>query len=579
MRASDGVGRVERTPLLEARREDDPERAAGEGAGTDGTPRATRWRAVCGAALVGVGACVAVMSIDRGRVGGARALGGAQGGERGGGGRPTTATVAKIFSENEQGKVDRLAIAASLDPVRHAYLPDAFHGYDPKKSVREYAHPPAVSKSETGYTLCVDLPSQAWDSTYALGFGTLFKPGMCVETVLAGQNVCANASADVRVFSQSGYLWRGVHKGKHGEYLKPPKVSEKQVDFYFAHEAAGTFGGELRRQNVVEQFDYLGYFDRERSAFWWPFGPTLDSMTTSFPAYTIPHSERIPGVGWIAIDCLPPRPQILWEISQRFPVFSMGSCANNAAQPRNLPGRGADNLDYQRKMAKLMFYFAMENAAMCEGYSTEKVWLALQRGSIPIYAATDAVYELMPTKNSFIDLRQYPNPDALAAELRSIATNETRYREYTDWRYQDPKTWSPGFRRLLRVTSSDMKAGLCAVLQKGDKVYPRAQIQGRCIGAKTRILGRLGGEGFRAVLGGPQQRLRNAIDFLDEVRCDDKTLIAADLGKEPEEKGADAAATAATTAAAEVAAARQPRPRGDACYRLKRNAAALARPT
>ena len=281
-----------------------------------------------------------------------------------------------------------------------------------------------MTRSETGFTMCVDMPADAWDSTYVKGFGRLFTPGACVEKVVIGCD--GDKRADVRVFSQSGYLWRGKNKGKDGSYAKPAKIDPGQVDVYMAHEAVATFGKDLQNPKVVREFDYVGYFDQKRSAIWWPFGPSLDSMAEDFPAYTIPHSERIPAVAWIAIDCLPPRPGIIVGLAEHFPTFSMGNCFNNYHLPRNLPGRGVENLEYQSKMARYMFYFAMENAPMCEGYMTEKVWMALARGSIPIYTGHDSFTELMPTKKSYIDLRDYDSFEALAAELEASKLRSER---------------------------------------------------------------------------------------------------------------------------------------------------------
>ena len=73
-----------------------------------------------------------------------------------------------------------------------------------------------------------------------------------------------------------------------------------------------------------------------------------------------------------------------------------------------------------------MFYFAMENAAACEGYMTEKVWMALSRGSIPIYMGASSIGDMMPTKNSYIDIRDYDSIDALVEELGAIARDEQK---------------------------------------------------------------------------------------------------------------------------------------------------------
>lgn len=427
--------------------------------------------------------------------------------------RLTNATVQDKYASNAQGKVDKLALAAALDPVHHSYLPDAFNGYDPTLPYDKYAHKPVVSGSDKGFSVCFDVAKQHWDAVYATGFGLLFEPGLCFQKVESGN--CETSKADVRIFSESAYLWGGRHKTKGGAYDKPAKVHPKQVDFYFAHEAAGTFGGDLRRPDVLNQFDYLGYFDNKKSAVWWPFGPTLNSLVHDFPAHTTPFSERIPGLAWIAIDCLPPRSSLLVRIADHFPVFSMGSCKHNAPAPKGLPSRGNASAKYQELMAKYMFYFAMENAPACAGYATEKIWMALARGSIPVYMGAEDIEELMPAKNAFVDMRKFDSPEALGEELRSIARDEAKYKSYTQWRYEDPHTWQPGFRKLLRVMSSDVKMGPCAVLQKGESTFPKAFPQtGSCDG-KYKALGLSSGQ-----IAGVPNTPRNPFDFLDK-KCDE----------------------------------------------------------
>ncbi len=92
--------------------------------------------------------------------------------------RGRRARVKPVYWWNPQGKTDLLAVAAGMDPAAHAYLPDTFHGYDAALGANEYAHPPVVSGSKTGFTMCIDMPAQNWDSVYAKGFGMLFRPGV-----------------------------------------------------------------------------------------------------------------------------------------------------------------------------------------------------------------------------------------------------------------------------------------------------------------------------------------------------------------------------------------------------------------
>jgi hypothetical protein len=161
-------------------------------------------------------------------------------------------------------------------------------------------------------------------------------------------------------------------------------------------------------------------------------------------------------------------------------VFSLGSCQNNAQAPAGLPGRGSGDARFQDLMSTYMFYFAVENCGECPGYATEKVFLALTRGSVPIYFGDENVLATMPTPESFVDLKKFDTPTKLAARLHAIATDDAVFDSVHAWWYQDPTTWSPGFRQLIRVMSTDIKYGVCHVLQKGTDVYPAAAAQNEC---------------------------------------------------------------------------------------------------
>ena len=43
-------------------------------------------------------------------------------------------------------------------------------------------------------------------------------------------------------------------------------------------------------------------------------------------------------------------------------------------------------------ISRYLFYFSAENS-VCPGYTTEKLWLALSRGSIPVYFGDDDVHK------------------------------------------------------------------------------------------------------------------------------------------------------------------------------------------
>ena len=374
-------------------------------------------------------------------------------------------------------KRDLLAEAMRDDPERHAYLPPMFQGFDMQAS--DWKHQPLVPRGggKNRFKVCLDQGAASWDAAYASGtLFDLFRGGVCFAEIT--ESACEDA--DVVIFNEGVFLWGGGHRNAQGAIELPPKSDPKQVYMYFAHEAAGTFGWELKDTNVMKQFDYLAYFDRETSAVWWPFGPTVRSMLQDFKFFARPRENRVPGVAWLATDCKPLRATIAQEIADKFPVFSLGSCQNNAQAPFGLPGRGDGGGAFQDLMSNYMFYFAVENGGVCPAYTTEKVFLALSRGSVPIYIGDEKALATMPSPDAFVDLKTFDTPEKLAARLHAIATDQAAYDEVHAWRYRHPSEWSEGFRALLRVMSTDIKYGVCDVLRKGADAVPASAAQADC---------------------------------------------------------------------------------------------------
>ena len=374
-------------------------------------------------------------------------------------------------------KRDLLAEAMRDDPERHAYLPPMFQGFDMQAS--DWKHQPLAPRGggTNRFKVCLDQGAASWDAAYASGtLFDLFRGGVCFAEIT--ESACEDA--DVVIFNEGVFLWGGGHRNAQGAIELPPKSDPKQVYMYFAHEAAGTFGWELKDENVMKQFDYLAYFDRETSAVWWPFGPTVRSMLQDFKFFARPRENRVPGVAWLATDCKPLRATIAQEIADKFPVFSLGSCQNNAQAPFGLPGRGDGGGAFQDLMSNYMFYFAVENGGACPAYATEKVFLALSRGSVPIYFGDEKALATMPSPDAFVDLKTFDTPEKLAARLHAIATDQAAYDEVHAWRYRHPSEWSEGFRALLRVMSTDIKYGVCDVLRKGADAVPASAAQADC---------------------------------------------------------------------------------------------------
>ena len=80
------------------------------------------------------------------------------------------------------------------------------------------------------------------------------------------------------------------------------------------------------------------------------------------------------------------------------------------------------------------FYLSLENSR-CKDYITEKFFLALKIGLIPIvYGPSRADYEAVAPPHSFLHVDDYAHPRELASHVRYLLTHEEALEEYTAWR-------------------------------------------------------------------------------------------------------------------------------------------------
>lgn len=326
------------------------------------------------------------------------------------------------------------------------------------QDMQKWKHPPANGGDK--FTVCFK-EGEKFNFFGAYNFinGGLKKAGMCVKNVKVSADM-DDPSCDVRMF-----------RNQHVREVRP-KTNPKQVDIFFTHENPSVYSPEMKDENFRRSFDYVADYERT-SGLWFPFAVPLFEMKEDFPLFTIPRKERIPGVAWLARDCMSNRANTLRKISDEYPVFSVGQCANNVNEnsfPESvmeLPRNRATS--FQEPLSNFMFYFAVENAGVsCPEYVTEKIYYALSRGSIPIYIGWEGVNELLPGQDSWIDLRNYATPQQLAKRLREIAESDEEWEKMHKWRYEDPKTWPKLFQKAIRQQTEDSKNALCALLQNGE---------------------------------------------------------------------------------------------------------------
>lgn len=73
-------------------------------------------------------------------------------------------------------------------------------------------------------------------------------------------------------------------------------------------------------------------------------------------------------------------------------------------------------------LQKYYFNLCLENMNF-KYYVTEKIWEPIQYHSLPIYYSNDSIYEVFP-KNSFVDYRDFENPEELYDYLKNMTCEE-----------------------------------------------------------------------------------------------------------------------------------------------------------
>jgi len=258
----------------------------------------------------------------------------------------------------------------------------------------------------------------------------------------------------------------------------PPKQNPDQVYVYASLETPGAFGKDLMNEGLLSQVDYIAHGNEKASSVWLPQMISTKGLMASYEAFMRSKQSRIPGIAWLGKNCPDnaPKMKVLKEVSNHFPVFSIGECRRNSNEPLGLPEHkvmGSGGIDYftktQLALSDYLFYYVGEDAD-CPGAIHADLWMALARGSIPVYFGTASVYEYLPCPEGdcIVDVKKFDSSAHLAKELRKISSSEKLYKKATEWRRQSPDKWPLGFKRGIARASQDFRKTLCdSVLKKG----------------------------------------------------------------------------------------------------------------
>ncbi|XP_031250558.1 alpha-(1,4)-fucosyltransferase [Pistacia vera] len=148
-------------------------------------------------------------------------------------------------------------------------------------------------------------------------------------------------------------------------------------------------------------------------------------------------------VYWSSSRCLPQRNRLAKNLLSLLPHHSFGKCLNNVGGPdmalslypecnndASVQPRWWDHLHCA--MSHYKFVLAIENT-VTESYVTEKLFYALDSGSVPIYFGAPNVWDFVPP-HSIIDGSKFRSLEKLASYVKALANDPVAYAEYHAWR-------------------------------------------------------------------------------------------------------------------------------------------------
>ena len=185
---------------------------------------------------------------------------------------------------------------------------------------------------------------------------------------------------------------------------------------------------------------------------------------------TAPFAERTaPLMYWIS-NCVRFRMDLVASITKHVPTTAMGSCTvEGSAPPTPLPGchregRGSQVIGMNDE--KLCVYrrsrlaLALENSYE-DMYMTEKLWLPLLSGAVPVYAGAPQVKDWLPSPEAAIDLRSFPSTEEAVRYVQQVQSNETLWNYHTAWRRR------PFSIRFLHLARKSLQSLYCDLASGG----------------------------------------------------------------------------------------------------------------
>lgn len=137
-------------------------------------------------------------------------------------------------------------------------------------------------------------------------------------------------------------------------------------------------------------------------------------------------------VAWFASECATQskREKYIKELQKHIPVDIYGECGPLKCGSRSLGTWSKDKCHEKllHKRNSYKFYLSFENS-LCKDYVTEKLWMLEYLDVVPVVMGL-ADYDNMLPPDTYINVRNFPNPKALAKYLHYLNNNNEAYNQY-----------------------------------------------------------------------------------------------------------------------------------------------------
>lgn len=149
----------------------------------------------------------------------------------------------------------------------------------------------------------------------------------------------------------------------------------------------------------------------------------------SIQAPSVHFDVVIKGASFIASNChsISGREEYVRRMRVNVRVDAFGQCLGGRGLPH---GAGTK----QEAMQRYLFHLAFENE-ISDDYITEKVWGALESGTLPVYLGALNARDRLPP-NSTVFASDFESPEELGSHLQLLTEDEERYMQYHEWRHQ-----------------------------------------------------------------------------------------------------------------------------------------------